>query len=70
MKSKTTKLDFFKTFLSCLQRVGRHIHIQEENFSLLKKMEENIIMFNKREKGNSGTIHLIDMHGIILDKNT
>ena len=25
-------------------------------------------MFNKREKGNSGTIHLIDMHGIILDK--
>ena len=33
-------------------------------------MEENIIMFNKREKGHSKTIHLMDMCGIILDKNT
>ena len=27
-------------------------------------------MFNKREKGNSRTIYLMDMCGIILDKNT
>jgi hypothetical protein len=33
-------------------------------------MEENSIMYNKREKGNSRTIHLMDMCGIILDKNT
>ena len=46
-----------------------HSYTRGELF-FLKKMEENIIMFNKREKGNSGTIHLIDMHGIILDKNT
>jgi hypothetical protein len=33
-------------------------------------MDKNSIMFNKREKGHSKTIHLMDMCGIILDKNT
>ena len=70
MKSKTTKLDFFKD-IPKLPAEGRktHSYTRGELF-FIKKMEENIIMFNKREKGNSGTIHLIDMYGIILDKNT